>query len=436
MTGYKLNLSAFKKNRKKVTPLFEYIERFYANNGAPSGYSKEIPYPENLERFTRLFLPIFAYNPDSQEFKDLMLATSEWCETWYESAPVLGMANIVNNRFGLARDKIEKLINGDAETFISTRFIEAQHLAQSGPTIVYHPDLLALLQMTDAQKASNVPTTMLKVPYTSIYLDWRDARHPITSADGQSYQGCYVQSHVVPYDKAKEMALLDEDASLRLATEKGYIVEGKDILFFDMLFIGQPDDPDMISNTLFSIACSIDPDIKISDTVFSQTEVDQHDFLGVAYDDMKDPISLVINSLMYMLTKQSKRQEFKEASGMMMQIKKLKNPAKVRKAEQRLNRSVYDYVRIGKSFSIEGLTGYNDGHKGAKKSHVRFGHFNTFYVGHKVERDHKGEIRRDDDGVTIPIPKEERDIEVKWIMPTTINADKGEVVPAKNRKMS
>jgi hypothetical protein len=202
-----------------------------------------------------------------------------------------------------------------------------------------------------------------------------------------------------------------------------------------MLFIGSPDDPDQIKNNLFSIACSIDPDIKISDTVFNQDEVKKHDFLGVSFDDMKDPISLVINSLLYMLTKQSERQEFKEASGMMMKIKKLKNVSKRRKSEQRLNRSVYDYVRIGKSFSIEGLTNYNKEHTGAKKSHVRFGHFNTFYVGHKVERGSDGEIARDRDGNTIPISKEQREIEVKWIMPTLINADKDEIVVAKNRKV-
>ena len=430
-----INLSDFKKKRPNVTPFYEYLEDYYKNKGETC-YRENIPHPDNLKRFFRLMPPVLFYQPKSEEFIKLLNWMSDWIDTLHESYPTQSFLNAIANAFPELYEGVTNKLGVDFHTFITCRMIECVHLAHKGPTVHYHPDLFNMLSMTDVKKSCDVPISVLKVPYTSVYLDWRDSPNDVANADGDVYQGCYVQSTVMKYEDAVTTGVLESDITLKQSVKKGLIRKDKDLFFLNMEFVTKCNDPDRIENLLFSIACSIDNDILLKDAMFSEAEVSIYNHGGTSFKTMESPIGMVISTLMYMNTKDSVREEIKEASGMAIQIKQMKNPRKKRKAEARLARSVYDYVRIGKRFKLDGAFDLTKGDSSKKSAHIRLGYFNQYYIGNKLARDEAGQIIRDIEGNGITIPKEEREIEIKWIMPTLVNAkSKDEVDKVKSRKL-
>jgi hypothetical protein len=430
-----IDLSDFKSKRPNLTPLYEYLEEMYADNGETTCYRDNIPYPENVKRFFRLMPPVVFYPTKSDKFLKLLAWMSDWIETVHESYPTQSFINAIANAFPEMYEGVRKKLGVDFHTFITCRMIECVHLAHQGPTVHYHPDLFNMLSVTDVKKSCDVPISVLKVPYTSVYLDWRDCAE-VANADGDVYQGCYVQSTVMKYEDAVSTGILESDISLKQSVKKGLIRKDKDLFFFNMEFISKCTDPERIDNLLFSIACSIDNDILLKDAMFSDEEVDIFNKDGTSFKTMESPIGMVISTLMYMNTKDSVRADMKEASGMAIQIKQMKNATKKRKAQAGLTRSVYDYVRIGHRFELDGLFEKSGTNPSKKSAHIRLGYFNRYYVGKKLIRDDAGEVVRDQDGNGIEIPKEEREIEVKWIMPTLVNAkSRDEVDKVKNRKL-
>jgi hypothetical protein len=431
-----IDLSDFKTKRPKITPLYEYLEEMYADNGETTCYRDNIPYPDNVKRFFRLMPPVVFYPVKSEKFVKLLTWMSDWVESLHESYPTQSFLNAIANAFPELHEVVTEKLGVDFHTFITCRMIECVHLVHQGPTVHYHPDLFNMLSVTDVKKSCDVPISVLKVPYTSVYLDWRDCPNDLGNADGDVYQGCYVQSTVMKYEDAVSTGILESDITLKQSVKKGLIRKDKDLFFFNMEFVSKCTDPEKIENLLFSIACSIDNDILLKDAMFSEEEVAIYNSGGTSFKTMENPIGMVISTLMYMNTKDSVREEIKEASGMTMQIKQMKNPSKKRKAAARLARSVFDYVRIGKRFKLDGLFDITKGDSSKKSAHIRLGYFNQYYVGNKLARDEAGEVIRDKEGNGIAIPKEEREIEIKWIMPTLVNANsRVELDKVKNRKL-
>ena len=432
----KLDLSSFKQNHPEIEDYFSYIESMVANNGEADLYQRNLPYPDNLQRFYRLMpLPIF-YPFETEKFKSLMVFTGEWIKKLHESFPPQSVINMIASNYPEIHKSVSEELGVDFFTFISCRLMEALHLSHKSPTIHYHEDLFKMLRMTDVKRSCDVPVTAIKVPYKSVYLDWRDLATEVKGADGAVYQGCYVQSYVTTYEKMNGTHLFKYDPSLRESVQKGLIKPDKELMFFNMEFVEKCDDPDRIQNMLFSVACSIDDSIKLTDAMFSHEEIEVINKGNTAFADMEEPIGLVISTLMYMNTKDAFREEFKEASGMALKIKELKNATKKRKALSRLNKSVYDYVRIGKTFKLEGVDNTASGAGSKKSAHMRLGYFNQYYIGHKLKRNKEGDVIRDSEGNGIEIPKEEREIEVKWIMPTLVNAETlKDVEQKKDRKL-
>lgn len=444
----KIDLSDYKKKRPNIVALLDYIERAIENEMAHNEYSAALPYPENLDRFTRLFLPILSYHPETEMFRKSLNYFADWVEKYHFELPNLVLVKFMLSNMPDIFDHVARAIGLDTfedgelndmlTTFFQSRTIEAVHLAYKGPTVAYHPDLFRMLMLTDASKLSNVPITLLRQPYPSMFLDWKDCPDKVLDKRGVEYQGCYVQSRVVSWDKATELNLIQGDKSLRTSMDKGTIVEGEDILFFDMLFIGESGNPDYIENNLFSIASSLKDSISIKDSVFTEDEINALSFDGIPLSSMDVPVGTVINSILYMLSKQSLREEVKELAGMQQRIFNIKNSAKKRKAQSRLIKNTYDYVRIGRSYELKGVaekeSGQNSGSKN-KKPHIRYGFYNTFYTGDRVLKDSSGKTIKNDEGESIPIPKEEQTKEVVWVMPVLVNANSLSEIDVKDRKL-
>jgi len=443
-----IRLDEFKQKRPNIAPLFDYIERVVESEMRLDTYSHALPYPENIDRFTRLFLPMLAFPIGSEDFKRVLTFYADWIETFHFQYPSIVMANFMAHNVTKFYERVAEgvfgvdAVNDKAEmynlvtTFLLARTVEAAHLGWKGPTIAYHPDLFTMLSLTDADKLTNVPITSLAFPYKSLYLDWKDCPHKLGDNEGLTYQGCYVQARVVSWSDMEKFHIIEADKSIVTAMEKGVIREGTDVLFLDMLFTGQSDNPDKIQSNLFSIAASLEDDLSIKDTVFTAEETQKYDFAGMPMEHMKQAIAMVINSLLYMSAKQSVREEMKEMAGMEKKILNIKNPAKKRKALARIQKNTYDYVRIGKSYELRGEFTKDTDNEGKKQEpHIRLGFFNTFYSGDRVRKDELGNTIKDCDGRSIPVPTSEQSKEVKWIKPYLVNAESLADIPVKNRKM-
>ena len=433
-----LNLTDFKENRPSIAPLFDYIENAALTQMEVSGYSSTIPYPDNLVNYNRLFLPLFLYSPDSKEFVSLLNLFADWYERLSLDYPNIALINMLINKHREMISKLRAVVASDDElvTFLDARFIEAEHIARSGVTVDYHPDLIKMLSLTDSVKSCSVPVDHLKLPYPSLYLDFRNPQTSVTTRSGQVIHGCYVQQKIIPWSVAQRINLIEGDASLRLQAERGTIRSEKDIMMLQMLFIYDADDPDNIMNSAFNIAASVDSEIGVNQAVLYDDDVAQHTFAGDSFEEMCTPISMVMNTIMYMNAKDSKRVEFKEATGMRHQIKSLKNPSKRRKAEARVKREFYDYVRIGKQFSFDGFfEGDSESGKDKKSPHLRLGHFHTYYVGERLKRDEQGNVIRDENGKGVPIPPSSREKEIKWVAPVLINASESDNMQHKKRRI-
>lgn len=444
----KVNLSEFKKNRPNIAPLFDYMERALESEFTDRTYSNALPYPENIDRFTKLFLPNFLYSPSTKEFKDMLSFVADWTEHFHFAGPNIMLLKFLANK---APDVFNRLgeglhgeagiaengqANGDVSTFLQARMIEAAHLAHKGPTIAYHPNLYQMLRLTDADKLANIPITMLNTPYQSMYLDWKEFADDIRDVEGTNYQGCYVQKRVVPWKLMKDANVIANDRALVAAHEKGVIQDNTDVLFFDMLFVCKSNNDGAFQTTLFSIAASQVEGLSIKDAVFSAEEAKQHDFVGASLDEMKEAIALVVNSILYMSAKQSVREEMKEMAGMEKKILNIKNPAKKRKALARIAKNTYDYVRIGKAYELHReFESSTEGKAGKQTPHIRLGFFNTFYTGDRIVKDDDGKPVKDKEGKSIPIPKDKRAKEIKWVMPYLVNADSLGDIDMKKRKL-
>lgn len=448
MGNMRINLQQYKDNRPNIAPLFHYMERALESGLADHTYSNALPYPENIDRFTKLFLPNFLYSPTTKEFKDMLSFVADWVEHFHFTCPSIMLLKFlankspdVFNRLGNALYGEEGITdngqaNGDVSTFLQARMIEAAHLAHKGPTIAYHPNLYQMLRLTDPDKLANIPITMLNMPYQSMYLDWKDSTDDIGDADGATYQGCYVQKRVVPWKMMKDANVIANDRALVKAHQNGVIQDNTDVLFFDMLFVCNAQEDGMMQTTLFSIAASNVEGLSIKDAVFSAEEAKKYDFAGIPLDDMKEAVALVVNSILYMSAKQSVREEMKEMAGMEKKILNIKNPAKKRKAQARIEKNTYDYVRIGKAYELHReFENPRDGQVGKQTPHIRLGFFNTFYIGDRIVKDDDGRPVKDREGKSIPIPKNMRTKEIKWVMPYLVNADSLGDVDLKNRKL-
>ena len=433
-----IDLTAFKERRPSIAPLFDYIENAALTQMEVSGYSATIPYPDNLVNYNRLFLPLFMYSPDSKEFVSLLNLFADWFERLSFDYPNIALINMLINKHSGVINNLRKVIASDDElvTFLDARIIEAEHIARSGVTVGYHPDLMKMLSLTDSIKSCSVPVDHLKLPYPSLYLDFRNPQAPVVTRSGHVIHGCYVQQRIVSWSVAQRINLVEGDASLRLQAERGTIQSGKDIMIFQMLFIYDTKDPDKIVNSAFNIAASVDAGVAINQAVLNDDDVDNVTFAGDSFEEMSAPISMVMNTIMYMNAKDSERIEIKEATGMKHKIKSLKNPSKRRKAEARAKRDFYDYVRIGKQFSFDGffeVDGESDTDK--KSPHLRLGHFHTYYVGERLKRDADGNVIRDENGKGIPIPPSSREKEIKWVAPVLINASESDNMQHKKRRI-
>ena len=138
-----------------------------------------------------------------------------------------------------------------------------------------------------------------------------------------------------------------------------------------------------------------------------------------------------------MTEKKSVREEMKEMAGMEKKILNIKNPAKKRKAQARLMKNTYDYVRIGKAYELHREDEpKREGKQGKQEPHIRLGFFNTFYIGDRILKDDNGLPVKDKDGKSIPLPIEKRAKEVRWVMPYLVNADSLSDISVKPRKVA
>ena len=437
MQAVHLDLSDFKRKRPSLLRLLELIEETAREGIDYDKRTQTLPYCTDIERHRGVIFPFVLLDTHQPEFKSILEDLINYCEHYVEQYDPQVFGMILFNKYPMLMPKLKSALDQktteDCENFLTSRLMEIVHIAKSGPVIDYHPSLGKLLSLTQMEKSCNVPVTQFKLPYDYMYLDWRSMEEPVSDALGNVYEGVYVQKSTMSYETMEKGGLFEEDPSLRIARDKGTIVAGHDVTIISTLMVMKlGEDVDQVGTSIFTMAYSEMPGMTLDEAIRAHREHAKDQPLpedALTYDVLKRPLSLIISTLLYMTCEDAERERLKAGTEAEIALKRVKNKAKRRKALSRYLRESYDCVRIGKQYYIEGIdnfTGTGEAKEGVKSTHIRLGHFNTFYVGDRYLKEN-GKVLKDAEGNRVKIPLEQRDTVTHWIKPVVVNEGKGEV---------
>tara|TARA_B100000749_G_scaffold276888_1_gene264877 strand:- start:54 stop:1391 length:1338 start_codon:yes stop_codon:yes gene_type:complete len=437
MQAVHLDLSDFKRKRPSLLNLLNLIEDTAKEGISYDKRTKTLPYCTDIERNRGVIFPFVLLDTHQPEFKSMLEDIINYCEHYVEQYDPQVFGMILFNKYPMLMPKLQSALGQqtteDCENFLTSRLMEIVHVAKSGPVIDYHPSLGKLLSLTQVEKSCNVPVTQFNLPYDYMYLDWRNMEDPVSDSLGNEYEGVYVQKSTMSYETMEKGGLFEEDPSLKIAREKGTIVAGHNVTIISTLMVMKiGESVDQVCTSIFTMAYSEKPGMTLDEAIRAHREHAIDEDLpedALTYDVLKRPLALIISTLLYMTCEDAEREQIKSGTEAEVSVKRIKNKAKRRKALSRYKRESYDCVRIGKQYHIEGIDNFTvsgEAKEGGKSTHIRFGHFNTFYVGDRYVKEN-GKVLKDDDGNRVKIPLESRDTVTHWIKPVVVNEGKGEV---------
>ncbi|MDK9790698.1 hypothetical protein [Vibrio sp. D431a] len=310
---------------------------------------------------------------------------------------------ITLNRFPYINDMLNS--HGvDPHNVLVANYIEHYHHFHNDPIVEYTDGLIGLLNQTSLSGIDKIPVRLLRSPYKSMYLDFRNAPQ-LPTLDDQKICGAYVyETSAHPKDLGDAyMEYMRTEPSLKRLSDSGNLDDSEELVCLSILLIAYPEGIKTIDDgcyrTTFSFMfnANADDDISIGDIVTGHTGgmTSEEDF---NFTEMNEPLGLVFNSLLYMNSTENERKVFKEGTELAIKTKQIKNPKKLRKMERQILET-YDFVRIGKTYNLEGVYSRTSG--GWKVSpHIRRGHFRKQRYG-----------------------KDRSLTRVQWIMPTAIGGD-------------
>lgn len=248
--------------------------------------------------------------------------------------------------------------------------------------------LTEMLNKTDL--GMKTPSGFVAPPYSNIFLH---AAPDFTIYNAQSgdhpVDGFYINSYVIPDEAFTH--LFRELTSIGLfqhLAEKGLLTEaGGDVRVFELLAVGRPK-RNVVDDASFSFTIAFqDPARSV------QEVVDEHCYYygnkvancnrnvleGINFENadelhqkqLKNCVEFVVKALLYINSEDSTRSKVMELSDLKMKMHGLKNPAKKRKLQRKLDHAC-DYTLIGFKGEYESTGGPGTG---TKSTHWRRGHF-------------------------------------------------------------
>lgn len=402
-----INLSSFLRSKPEGRHYWSAIEKSINNvvSGGGCEAHPNLPHPKRLEA-EQLLVPNFLtaeHLGGSKQADFGQLLNMNYLFFNDKFFDIDTYVTILENRFPYIQSHLGRYAP-DPHNVLLANAIEHYHHYNKAPIIEYTDGLIGLLTQTSLDGIGDIPVRLLRSPYKCMYLDFRNAP-VLPHMEEQNVCGAYVyETSAHPKDLGEDyMKSMMNEPSLKRLLKSGNLDDTEELVCLSVLLIAYPDDIKTIDDgcyrTTFNFMFNANaPDsISIGDIVQGHTGgmTSDEDF---NFSQMNEPLGLVFNSLLYMNSSENERTEFKHGTELEIKTKQIKNPKKLRKMERQLTET-YDFVRIGKTYNLEGI--YSRTSKGWKVSpHIRRGHF-----------------RRQRYGKNRALTK------ITWIMPTAIGGD-------------
>ena len=283
--------------------------------------------------------------------------------------------------------------------FEEAAFAHLYTINRSSPTVRINDDLLTALNNTSLSN-TKIPLSYFRLPYQNFYIDFSQNQTPIKFYDntniGQvkyssTLDGVFCNSSTAMPDDKEYSTLLDSDICKPLL-EKRIVVKGEPIHCLYFLFITNIDNKPhpYPFKLVFSESCD-DADI-FELFLLSMFGLESHELdmpISDGVEAFQHALSLIVNIVFYTHFNNKDKETYKNHNNLKIQIKRTKNPAKLKKLKDEIASTPPHSVYIGQLYSLENPTKAdhcNSTHK--NKPHLRRGHWRKVLIG-KGKSEHK-----------------------------------------------
>lgn len=383
-----INLTEFKENRPEYAHYFNYIESAYAD---PTGDSfteicPDLPTPTRLIREGALMLPFSLLKPSHPKFADAMTTLCNYAKVSHKF-DIATFTHFYLNKFkDIAPALLKHMPDVDVHDFFVARIIENIHFCNQAPIIKYHDDLIYLFSTTTVlEHSAKIPCKFMRSPHDLAYFDFSNAPElPKAHSNGEALNivGMYVVQSTVKASEFEEK--LASDPTLARAVRNGTILTGDDdeVICMNFQLIGEtpPSQPlaDGYYVMSFALAFSPNTDFSIKEVIAAHLPEEKDDDVFpsdvVLFRHIYQPLELVLNTLLYLTTDESYREEVKIGTELEVQIKRTNKAKKKRALIKEHTKTAEEFTRIGKQYYLLG-TERQEVQVGKKSTHRRAGHW-------------------------------------------------------------
>ncbi|CAH7382956.1 hypothetical protein VCHA53O466_40445 [Vibrio chagasii] len=383
-----VNLQSFKKNNPQASDYISSLE-VSLSNVITDEYSEsfpKLPHPKRIVQEGLLVPPLAT--------KDMFTKTSKLsyfintminiCESKKASTLEM-MARAVIYEY----PEILDLYQNDeqiAYCAIESRLAEHMCIYNKAPVIEMTEGIAQLLSNTNINNTDTIPVGALKSRYQQCYYDFT-ATPKLPSINGTPIVGAYyLEDELLASEIDKDkLDWLKQDTSIMSAVNRGTLTLDEDLTFVTIVLVGYRNGIALHEGveqtvTSYMYNSSRGDEVSISDVFYAHADgaLSKEDSSNDTFDfnEMKEPLSLLFNILLYMGCTEDDREIIKDGTDLEIQIKQVKNPKKARKYIRQRG-TKYDYVRIGRQYKLEGSNHSNSNSSTPRDTHFRSGHWRS-----------------------------------------------------------
>jgi hypothetical protein len=388
-----INLSAFKENRPDHAHYFEYIEQNYAD---PTGerfteVCPDLPVPTRLVREGSLMSPFSLLKPDHPQFADALANLCDYAKLVHKF-DIATFTHYYMNKFkDLKPNLLRHMPTVDAHDFFVCRIIENLHYYNQAPVIKYHDDLIDLLSTTKVDKSGKIPCKFMRAPQDMAYYDFTSAKklpEAISNGEVLPIVGMYVVQSTLKASDAEEV--LRSDPTMKRAMERGTIKTGDDdeIICLNFQLVGEsPRNQKLDEGYLvmtYALAFSPDTEFSIKEVIAAHLPEKEEGTVYaddvVLFEHIKQPLDLVLNTILYLTTDEAHREQIKIGTDLEVQIKRTSKAKKKRTLTKEYTKTAQEFTRIGKQYRLLDTEG-KPVKSGKMETHRRDGHWRAQHYG-------------------------------------------------------
>lgn len=393
-----MDLSSFKRRKPDAARFFDHVENSYKNamSEKVTKVVTDTPYPTHLNHTGCNFLP----------FSRVIIqdSISEHLNTHYnylksfKKVDLHVYADVFFNEYPDVRYHLQKQVS-DPELFFEQMTVQNLHMFHNAPIVSTTEPLYRMMKRTAMGSVKNIPANFLRAPYDISYFDYSNIelneRPKLRQENGEEFEvdGVYVTQQIFDPKEVHIRKWIENEPSMRRAAELGTISFQRNIVSLSFQFVARSKGSNPEYNFMsFSFAFSEmeegDDELTVLDVM--TTHQDQGDLAQLAVEDqdvfnvgmLSEPLELIINQMLYMMVSPDDRKEIKESTELELQIKRSKNPKKVKRLRKQLAASK-DVLRIGQQYllSTERSQGSQSGSKQSREPQLRKCHWKMVAYG-------------------------------------------------------